>query len=71
MAAGWAGRAGANGRRAPGRGSRLGGPYTSGAADIGTAVIYAVMFAGPLALSYYAGPARYSADYYLEQKISR
>lgn len=48
----------------------FGGPYTSGASDIGTAVIYAVLFAGLLALSYYTGPARYSADYYLEKKIS-
>ncbi len=48
----------------------FGGPYTSGASDIGTAIIYAVVFAGLLALSYYAGPARYSADYYLEKKIS-
>jgi nitrite reductase (NO-forming) len=48
----------------------FGGPYTAGASDIGTAVIYAVVFAGLLMLSYYAGPARYSADYYLEQKIS-
>jgi nitrite reductase (NO-forming) len=48
----------------------FGGPYTSGASDIGTAVIYAVAFAGLLALSYYSGPARYSVDYYLEQKIS-
>ena len=48
----------------------FGGPYTSGAADIGTAIIYAVVFAGLLALSAYAGPARYSVDYYLEQKIS-
>jgi uncharacterized membrane protein YphA (DoxX/SURF4 family) len=48
----------------------FGGPYTSGASDIGTAVIYAVVFAGLLALSYYAGPARYSLDYYLEKKIS-
>ena len=47
----------------------FGGPYTSGASDIGTAIIYAVVFAGLLALSYYAGPARYSADYYLEKKI--
>ncbi len=47
----------------------FGGPYTSGSADIGTAVICAVVFMGLLALSYYAGPARYSADYYLE-KIS-
>ena len=48
----------------------FGGPYTSGAADIGTAIIYAVVFAGLLMLSYYGGPARYSADYYLEKKIS-
>jgi len=48
----------------------FGGPYTSGSADIGTAIIYAVVFAGLLALSYYAGPARYSADYYLEHKFS-
>ena len=48
----------------------FGGPYTSGAADIGTAVIYAVVFMGLLTLSAYAGPARYSADYYLEQKFA-
>jgi thiosulfate dehydrogenase (quinone) large subunit len=48
----------------------FGGPYTSGSADIGTAIIYAVVFAGLLALMAYSGPARYSADYYLEQKIS-
>ena len=48
----------------------FGGPYTNGSSDIGTAVIYAVVFAALLALSYYVGPARYSADYYLEKKIS-
>jgi len=48
----------------------FGGPYTSGSSDIGTAIIYAVVFMGLLALSYYAGPARYSVDYYLEQRIS-
>ena len=48
----------------------FGGPYTSGSSDIGTAVIYAVVFMGLLALSAYTGPARYSADYYLEKKIS-
>ncbi|MHB1877405.1 MAG: hypothetical protein ACYCPF_21410 [Streptosporangiaceae bacterium] len=48
----------------------FGGPYTSGSSDIGTAVVYAVVFAGLLALSYYAGPARFSADYYLEKRIS-
>ena len=48
----------------------FGGPYTSGASDIGTAIIYAVVFGALLALSYYAGPSRYSADYYIEQKVS-
>jgi nitrite reductase (NO-forming) len=48
----------------------FGGPYTSGASDVGTALIYAIVFAGLLALSYYAGPARYSVDYYLEKNIS-
>jgi nitrite reductase (NO-forming) len=48
----------------------FGGPYTSGASDIGTAVIYALVFAGLLTLMAYSGPARYSADYYLERKIS-
>jgi nitrite reductase (NO-forming) len=48
----------------------FGGPYTSGASDIGTAIIYAVVFAGLLALSFYAGPARFSADYYLEKRVT-
>jgi len=48
----------------------FGGPYTSGSADIGTGIIYAVVFGGLLALSYYAGPARYSVDYYLEHRLS-
>ena len=48
----------------------FGGPYTPGASDIGTAVIYAVVFIGLLALMAYAGTARYSVDYYLEKKIS-
>ena len=48
----------------------FGGPYTSGASDIGTAVIYAVVFAALLTLSYYTVPSPYTADYYLEKKIS-
>ena len=48
----------------------FGGPYTSGAADIGTAIIYALVFGFLLALNYYGGAARYSADYYIEQKVS-
>jgi hypothetical protein len=53
-----------------GRCRGLGGPYTSGASDSGTAIIYAVVFAALLALSYYAGPSRCSAGYYIEQKVS-
>ena len=48
----------------------FGGPYTVGASDIGTAVIYAVVFANLLAMNYYAGPARFSLDYYLEKRYS-
>jgi nitrite reductase (NO-forming) len=48
----------------------FGGPYTSGSSDIGTAVIYAVVFGGLLALNYYGGPSRYSVDYYIEKKVS-
>jgi uncharacterized membrane protein YphA (DoxX/SURF4 family) len=48
----------------------FGGPYTSGATDIGTSIIYVVVFIALMTLSFYAGPARYSVDYYLEQKIS-
>jgi uncharacterized membrane protein YphA (DoxX/SURF4 family) len=48
----------------------FGGPYTAGAAGIGTPIIYALVFTSLLTLSAYAGPARHSADCYLEQKIS-
>jgi nitrite reductase (NO-forming) len=48
----------------------FGGPYMSGSSDIGTAVIYAVVFMGLLVVAYYAGTDRYSADYYLEERIS-
>lgn len=48
----------------------FGGPYTSGSSDVGTAIIYAVVFVGLLALSYHTGPSRYSVDYYLEQRFS-
>jgi thiosulfate dehydrogenase (quinone) large subunit len=48
----------------------FGGPYMSGSSDIGTAVIYAVVFMGLLCLAYYAGTSRFSVDYYLERHIS-
>ena len=49
---------------------RFGGPYASGSTDIGTAIIYALVFMGLLALVAYAGPARYSLDYWLERRVS-
>lgn len=48
----------------------FGGPYTSGAADIGTAVIYAVVFLGLLCMNAYTGPSKLSVDYYLEKHLS-
>ena len=48
----------------------FGGPYTSSASDVGTAIIYAVVFAALLLFSYYQGPSRHNVDYYLEQRIS-
>lgn len=49
---------------------RFGGPYASGSTDIGTAIIYAVVFMALLTLVAYAGPARYSLDYWLERRVS-
>jgi len=48
----------------------FGGPYASGASDIGTAIIYALVFVCLLTLAAYTGTDRWSMDYYLEQKIS-
>ena len=48
----------------------FGGPYTNGSSDIGTAVIYALVFAALLAFSYYQGPSRFSLDHVLESHIS-
>lgn len=48
----------------------FGGPYTSGASDIGTAVIYALVFTALLGFAYYHGTSELSLDYYLEKRIS-
>jgi nitrite reductase (NO-forming) len=47
----------------------FGGPYTAGSSDIGTAVIYALVFGALLCFSYYEGTPRVSLDYYLERRI--
>ena len=48
----------------------FGGPYTSGASDIGTAVIYALVFTALLGFAYYHGTSEFSLDHYLEKRIS-
>ncbi len=47
----------------------FGGPYTSGASDVGTAVIYAFAFVGLLSLGYSSGSSRFRVDYYLEDRV--
>jgi uncharacterized membrane protein YphA (DoxX/SURF4 family) len=47
----------------------FGGPYASGSVDIGSAIIYAVVFAALLGLDYYLGPDTLAADYRIEQRI--
>lgn len=48
----------------------FGGPYTSGSEDVGTAIIYAFVFAALLAFAYYHGTSQLSVDAYLERRIS-
>jgi nitrite reductase (NO-forming) len=48
----------------------LGGPYGAGSTDIGTSIIYALVFVCLLTLAAYTGTDRYSVDYYLEKRIS-
>jgi uncharacterized membrane protein YphA (DoxX/SURF4 family) len=46
----------------------FGGPYTSGSSDVGTAIIYAVVFAALLVIEAGSDPDRYTADAWLEQR---
>jgi len=48
----------------------FGGPYSSGSTDIGAAVMYAVVFAGLLALSYESGPSYFCVDHLVERRVS-
>lgn len=47
----------------------FGGPYTVGATDIGTGIIYSILFLALLALNYHAGPSRLSMDYLIEKRF--
>jgi hypothetical protein len=49
---------------------RFGGPYSSSSTDIGTAVIYAVVFMGLLTLDYETSPSRFNVDSLIEQHVS-
>jgi nitrite reductase (NO-forming) len=46
----------------------FGGPYASGASDIGTAIIYAVVFLALLVIEADAEPSRYTIDAWLERR---
>ena len=47
----------------------FGGPYTSGAADVGTGIVYALVFASLLVLNAQCGPARFSVDALIERRV--
>ncbi|MGA7173725.1 MAG: DoxX family protein [Candidatus Dormiibacterota bacterium] len=48
----------------------FGGPYTAGATDVGTSIIYVVAFMGLLALNAYTGPSPFCVDRWLESRVS-
>jgi hypothetical protein len=55
------------------RRGRLGGSYPSGTGgtDIGTGVIYATVFLGPILIHATYGPSRSSLDVYIERRFPR
>jgi len=46
----------------------FGGPYAAGSSDIGTAIIYAVVFVALLVIDAGSEPSRYTADAWLERR---
>jgi nitrite reductase (NO-forming) len=47
----------------------FGGPYTAGSTDVGTALVYALMFLVLLAISAQVGTSRYSVDAIIERHV--
>ncbi len=47
----------------------FGGPYGPSSTDIGTGIIYAMVFLMLITINTLEGPSRYSIDYYIERKI--
>src|SRR6516225_6453718 len=48
----------------------FGGPYTAQSTDIGTAIIYALVFVALLTMAAQFGPSRYSLDWVIEKRVS-
>jgi nitrite reductase (NO-forming) len=48
----------------------FGGPYTAQSTDIGTAIIYALVFLALLVTAAQFGPSRYSLDWLIEKRVS-
>ena len=49
----------------------FGGPYGPGSTDIGTGIVYAILFLALITLNAAYGPSRWSLDYYLELRWPR
>lgn len=49
----------------------FGGPYGPGATDLGTGIVYALLFLALIVLNASFGPSRWSLDYYLEERWPR
>lgn len=48
----------------------FGGPYTGHSTDVGTAIIYALVFVALLALDYECGPGRLTVDRLIERRLA-
>ena len=48
----------------------FGGPYTSGATNVGPALVYALVFIAAALFEHLLGPNPYSLDYYIERRLS-
>jgi uncharacterized membrane protein YphA (DoxX/SURF4 family) len=49
----------------------FGGPYGPGATDIGTGIVFAILFLALITLNAGYGPSRWSLDYYIERRWPR
>lgn len=49
----------------------FGGPYGPGSTDIGTGIVYALMFVALIVFNAGQGPSRWSLDYYIEVRWPR